>query len=139
VEKLLEIKTGTYNEKRYGIPWIATINFEHTSRGSYGFGTWVGTPGYAGLLQIKVKPGDIIARGQKDNRQPRNSTPSFYLINADGEIDEETGAMSLGRAYEMWREYKRSKNTVDKDELLLEREKLLKRLGEIDNLLKTNC
>lgn len=87
------IKTSSYNEKRYGKPWIAKVTFESASNAHYAWGEWCGTPGYSGLLEIDVAPGDIVARGQKDFRKPRNSAPDFYIYRGterpagDGDSD----------------------------------------------------
>jgi hypothetical protein len=39
------------------------------------------------VLTIEATTGDIIAIGQKDNRQPKNSAPDFYVVAADGTLD----------------------------------------------------
>lgn len=80
----LEIRTGSYNERRYGRPWIAKVNFNTTSQGNFQFGEWVGQPGDSGLLILEVETGDIVARGQKDLRKPRNSAPEWYQLTSEG-------------------------------------------------------
>jgi len=83
------IETDTYNEKRYSRPWIAYVRFE-TAKGEFEFGDFIGEHGYEGLLKlINIKVGDIVARGQKDYRKPRNSAPTYYIVeNEKGDLKE---------------------------------------------------
>ena len=76
----ITIETNTYNHRRYGKPWIAVVDFAGNAKGDFAWGDWTGDHfnGGAGVLSIVANPGDIIARGQKDNRQPRNSAPAFF-------------------------------------------------------------
>lgn len=83
----IKIETATYNERRYGKPWIAKVSFEKSKKGDFTFGEWVGRPGQAGELYINADPGDIIAQGQKNHRKPRNSVPYYYLVNASGTLE----------------------------------------------------
>ncbi len=95
----LTIETSSYNEKRYGKPWIANVDFENNKQGYFRFGEWVGSLGGSGLLEIEATPGDIIARGQKDMRKPRNSAPDFYQLQADGTLED----ISKVEAYKRWK------------------------------------
>lgn len=86
----ISIDTSVYNERRYGKPWIAKIVFTSASKCDFAWGDWVGdhyNGGEGTLVLADLKPGDIIAKGQKDNRKPRNSAPDFYVVKSDGEID----------------------------------------------------
>lgn len=85
----IEIKTGSYNQRRYSKPWIAKVNFAQNPKGDYKFGDWVGdhSCGSKGLLIIMADEGDIIAEGQKDFRQPKNNTPIYYRVS-DGKLVE---------------------------------------------------
>lgn len=77
----LQVATTAYNEKRYGKPWIARVVDEQLS---FRFGKFVGDEGYAGLLVLDVEAGDVIARGQKDNRNQRaQEPPAYFVVNAD--------------------------------------------------------
>jgi len=82
-EVMMEItkETGSYNQRRMGRPWIAKVDFTN-SKGDFSWGDWTGDQynGGAGVLSINAKPGDIIATGQKDNRQPKNSAPDFFVV-----------------------------------------------------------
>jgi hypothetical protein len=80
----IEIETGSYNEKRYGKPWIAKVGFSQDPKGSYVFGSFVGDPGYEGMLVIDLNPGDIGAQGQKDHRARRPEPPEYFVVNEDG-------------------------------------------------------
>ena len=127
----IKIETSNYNDRRYGKPWIARVDFT-SGKPDYQWGDWIGTPGYEGVLTIKATPGDIIARGQKDNRNPRNSAPSFFVVTPNGEI-EPLG--DKGNAYKYYLAHK--DNTPDKPTLEKEKEMLLTRLTEIDTLLNS--
>jgi len=97
----IEIDTPSYNERRYGKPWIATVDFSASAKGEFSFGDWVGQPGDEGVLTlVNVQVGDVIARGQKDTRQPRNSAPDFYVVDADGDLR----AVSKADAYKHWQQ-----------------------------------
>lgn len=85
----LEISTGSYNDRRYGKPWIAKVSFE-TAKGSFVFGEWFGDVGEEGFLEIEAEPGDVIARGQKDFRKPINSAPGYYLVKEGGGLKSVT-------------------------------------------------
>ena len=80
-------ETGSYNERRYGKPWIARVDYTESRKGEFKFGEWVGRIGGEGELYIKAEPGDIIATGQKDFRKPRNSAPDYYIVTAEGNLD----------------------------------------------------
>ena len=76
---LIQRKTSSYNDRRYGKPWIAEVIFPD-SKGSFRFGDWTGQAGEEGLLEIEVEEGAIVARGQKDFRKPKNSMPDYYEV-----------------------------------------------------------
>lgn len=77
-------ETGAYNDRRYGKPWIARVDYSQSSKGEFAFGDWVGRPGSEGELYVEASPGDIVACGQKDFRKPRNSAPDYYIVTANG-------------------------------------------------------
>lgn len=74
----LNITTSSYNERRYSSPWIARVDFSTNVQGEFQWGDWIGDKGSGGLLELDCEPGDIVARGQKDNSKPRNSAPDWY-------------------------------------------------------------
>ena len=76
----IERETDSYNDRRYGKPWIARVDFSANPQGEFTWGTWIGDPGDAGLLEIEAEIGDIVARGQKDFRKPKNSAPDWYQV-----------------------------------------------------------
>ena len=99
----IERETSVYNERRYGKPWIAKVEF-NDSKGTFIFGDWVGDArsGSEGILVLdNIEPGEIFARGQKDFRKPRNSSPDFYILRPDG-----TGELiaSKAAAYKHYRQ-----------------------------------
>jgi hypothetical protein len=83
----IRIETPVYNERRYGRPWIARVDFSSSLRGEFLFGEWLGRHGYTGELYVEAEPGDIVARGQKDLRNARNSAPSYYIVQDDGNLE----------------------------------------------------
>ena len=127
-------ETGSYNERRMGKPWIAKVDFSN-AKGEFSFGDWAGDSrnGGAGVLSINAEQGDIIAVGQKDNRQPRNSSPDFYVVRFDGSL------LSLGdkgAAYKHFQNEKKESKKIDREALLEEKKNLEARLFLIDTLLK---
>jgi len=127
----VEIETKSYNEKRYGKPYIGIINFSNSSEGEISWGKFIGTEGYEGLLSIEAESGDVLIRGQKDNRGS-NSSPRYYRLNSDGEL------IDIG--YNKLDAYKASKDKVSMgvDALIVEREKLLLRIAKIDELISND-
>ena len=87
----MEIKqtTSSYNQRRYGKPWIATVDFTKSVKGYWNWGDWVGDGqnGGEGFLILDVNLGDIVAQGQKDFRKPQNSAPVFYIVDHSGNLD----------------------------------------------------
>lgn len=85
----ITIKTEAYNQRRFSKPWIAVVDFSSSPKGDFKWGSWVGThnSGSEGLLVIETNEGDIVAHGQKDFRQPRNSTPTYCQVR-DGQLVE---------------------------------------------------
>jgi len=128
----ITIETDSYNERRYGRPWIAKVDFSESVKGDFAFGDWAGDHynGGAGVLTINADPGEIIAQGQKDNRKPRNSAPDFNVVGIAGNF-EHLG--DKGDAYKYFLEIKAA--THDLDALQKERVVLLARIVEIDNIL----
>jgi len=98
----IEIETGSYNERRYGKPWIALVDFRDP-KGAFTWGEWVGDArnGSDGLLIIEAEPGDVVARGQKDHRKYRNSAPDWYVVSEDGTLSAVGGKVEALKA---WRE-----------------------------------
>lgn len=92
----VSIDTDSYNEKRYGKPWIAKATFENNKM-VYSFGDWVGTHGFKGMLILdNVAVGDIIARGQKDNRGNNNEI-IYYIAE-----EEDFKKVSKLEAFNHW-------------------------------------
>lgn len=79
----LSIETDSYNERRYGKPYIGVLN--PTDGKIIRWGQWIGTPGEAGLLEIEVEPFDAVMHGQKDWRG-NNSTPHYATVQEDGSL-----------------------------------------------------
>ena len=129
----ITILTDSYNERRYGKPWIAKVNFSADPKGAYTWGDWIGDHrnGGAGTLSILANPGDIIAEGQKDNRNPRNSAATFHVVTTSGELE------SIGDKGDAYKHFLAAKAPgINHDALAAEKEKLLARIAEIDSLLE---
>lgn len=127
----ITIDTISYNQRRMGRPWIARVDFS-TPKGDFLWGDWTGDHynGGAGVLSINADAGDIIATGQKDNRQPKNSAPNFYVVTPEDELKD---LGDKGAAYKYYLEHKDT--APDLDALRREKETLLARIAEIDKLL----
>ena len=84
----VERATSSYNQRRYSKPWIAKVDFSKNPNGDFTWGDWVGDHhnGSEGLLVIEANPGDIIATGQKDFRQPKNSAPNWWIVAPNGQL-----------------------------------------------------
>ena len=87
----IQINTRSYNDRRYGRPYIAKLDFADDPKGAPTWGQWVGQPGDEGILITDAEPGDILMQGQKDNRG-RNSAPDYYVVLADGSLESKAEA-----------------------------------------------
>ena len=128
----ITLETSSYNHRRMGKPWIAKVDFA-TPKGDFTWGDWTGDHynGGEGVLSIDVNPGDIIATGQKDNRQPKNSAPDFFVVLANGDID------NLGDKGNAYKYYLANKDQeIDRPALEIEKTTLMARLAEINKLLE---
>lgn len=123
----LTLDTESYNERRYGKPWIALVTFDSVSNAQFKFGAWVGDEGYKGVLEIGAKEGDVIARGQKDYRKPANSTPRYFIFE-NGDLKE----VSKKDAY---LHYLAQQDKPDEEKLLVRKAELLAELEEIEKQL----
>jgi hypothetical protein len=125
----ISIETGSYNERRYGKPYIAVLNSTDATVNRWG--TWIGTPGSEGILEIEAAPGDVIMKGQKDNRG-NNGTPDYAIIREDGSREYMSKAAAIKASREMQAE---KKPVANQESLREERQKLLERIAEIDAIL----
>ena len=73
------IETPSYNERRYGRPWIAEVSGK-----DFRWGEFQGRNGEAGVLSIEAHPGALIAEGQKDIRKGRGGVDRYYLAMPNG-------------------------------------------------------
>lgn len=82
----ISIDTPPYNARRYGKPWIARVDYTTSiSKPEFIWGEWAGSHGSAGLLEIDVQPGDIVAKGQKDLRKNRGGA-YYSQVQEDGTL-----------------------------------------------------
>ncbi|XID91023.1 hypothetical protein ACF3MZ_21225 [Paenibacillaceae bacterium WGS1546] len=84
----VKIEYGSYNSRRYGKPWGAKVSFEGAKL-SYDFaaGSFLGDD-RGGNVYIDCEPGDVVAAGQKDNRNPRYTENKLYIVQKDGSLAE---------------------------------------------------
>lgn len=95
----ITISTSSYNDRRYGKPWIAKVDFSTDAKGNFLWGTWLGQPGEAGELTLTdLQLGDVIAQGQKDFRKPRNSAPEWGYIDAAGALNNAASKIEAVKA-----------------------------------------
>ena len=115
---------GAYNDRRYGRPWGAKISFVGP-KPAYDFcGRWDG-----GEVVLDANPGDIVAFGQKDHRNPRNTENNLYIVKDDGTLE----SVTEGEARNHYMASKQSPVVHSKsDTLTAERAKLVARIAEID-------
>lgn len=88
--------TRSYNERRYGKPWIATVDFSDP-KGTFNFGQWIGAKGQEGELVVEAAPGDVVAQGQKDNRG--SSSTDYHIVQQDGSLGS---VVTKIEAYKAW-------------------------------------
>ena len=94
----IEIKTESYNKRRYGKPWVAKVSFNEDGELKYEFHTWIGDPGSEGILVIDANEGDIIANGQRDHRGS-NSSNFKYLVLKNGKILHISSKVDIFKLY----------------------------------------
>ena len=75
-------KTESYNERRYGKPWMAVITTSTTK--DFSFIDWEGRPGRRGEFSFFAEPGTIVAYGQKDLRKGRGGVDGYQICMPDG-------------------------------------------------------
>lgn len=95
----LTIETDLYNERRYSKPYVGVVS--SLDGNVVRWGTWIGTPGDAGILEIEVEPGEIVMHGQKDNRG-NNGAPQYAIVSDDGALEYmgKAAAVTKARAIE---------------------------------------
>ena len=132
------IETESFNGKRKSQPWIAIVDFQQCARGVFAFGEWAGDAknGSEGTLVIEAEAGDIIADGQKDNRNLSHSRSNFHVVLPNGDLHK---IGDKGKAFKA--HLNGIFNYIDTiapspDKLLEEKEKLERRIIEIDKLLE---
>jgi hypothetical protein len=91
-----ERETGSYNEKRMGPPWIAVVRLGADGDLKYDFcGFSTAKWGSEGLLSIACRPGDVIARGQKDHSKPWGGIHRILVMEPTGHMRELTRTEAL--------------------------------------------
>lgn len=83
----IQIKTESYNHRRFGRPYIATVDFSKNPKGDCTWGDWVGSPGEVGILVIEAQPNQVVMKGQKDFRARRPDPPEYGMVEDDGTVE----------------------------------------------------
>ena len=77
------LKTASYNEKRWGKPWLAVVTADEKGKAQYSFdGEYIGEAGYDGQLLMRAETGQIIAHGQRDGRG-NGTMNTWYKVVGD--------------------------------------------------------
>jgi hypothetical protein len=104
-------QTESYNEKRYGKPWMAFVTGSLTK--DFAFIDWQGrSPGCAGEFNFTADPGTLIAYGQKDIRKNRGGVDGYQICMPDGSlpiITKWAAELRKMQPEERWREVARRK------------------------------
>lgn len=128
--------TESYNQRRYGKPWIARVDFSTNNKGDFHWGDFIGDyrNGSAGVLVVYAEPKDLVVVGQKDNRKLSSSTSDYYVVQEDGSL-ELLG--DKGKAFKYFLDNKGEPVIQSSmlEPLLKEKEELLNRLSEIEKLI----
>lgn len=77
-------KTPSYNEKRYGKPWLAIVTTSLAK--DFEFIDWSGRWGCAGEFAFDAAPGTMLAYGQKDMRKGRGGVGGYQICMPDGSL-----------------------------------------------------
>lgn len=133
----IEIQWCGYNYRRYGRPWGARVTFD----GGKPVYEWTGH--YDGeALVLDAEPGDVIAFGQKDHRNPRGTVKYFAIVEPGAECDfvgvspSSTMQQGLRKVTEgEARNHLAQRN--ERDALLAERNRLTARLAQIEQELSS--
>lgn len=76
---------GSYNQRRYGRPWIAKItSWPIGGKPEVQWGGYCGDDN-GGEVEIEAVPGDIIRTGQKDHRGGKTEA-TWNIVQADGSL-----------------------------------------------------
>lgn len=93
-------ETPSYNDRRHGPYWCASVSFADGPKPIYTWGESTGKWGQAGVLRVPCKPGDIVAWGQKDLRRPDKSNHYLLAMDDNGSMVE----MSKTQAWKHWQD-----------------------------------
>ncbi|MDR1685192.1 MAG: PLxRFG domain-containing protein [Desulfovibrio sp.] len=87
---LVSKQFGPYNDRRYSRPWGAKITLAG-EKTNYSFdGKFYGDADSGGTVEIPgIKPGDVVAFGQKDTRGSGSGTYNeWFIVQADGSLEK---------------------------------------------------
>lgn len=76
--------TPSYNERRYGKPWMAILTTSTTK--DFSWLQWEGRPGCSGEFSFSAEPGTLLAYGQKDIRKGKGGVDGYQICMPDGTL-----------------------------------------------------
>ena len=82
----IKLNTHGYSTQRFGIPWIARVNFATKTPYDFTMGQWVGEEGEPGLLTVDCEEGGIVVIGQEDFSRPENSADDWFQVR-EGKLE----------------------------------------------------
>ena len=90
---------GSYNQRRYSCPWgaIVTLSNGKPAYNFCGFFTGNHRNGTGGDVIISnATPGQIVAFGQKDNRNPKYTENDWYVVDNEGNLQDISRNEAIG-------------------------------------------
>lgn len=79
---IISIPTKPYNHYVLSRPWIGKLSFRVDGfHDVIEWGSFLGQPGYAGMLTLEAEPGDIVGYGQKNWKSPRESYVHYFRVS----------------------------------------------------------
>lgn len=76
--------TPSYNERRYGKPWMAILTTSTTK--DFSWLQWEGRFGCSGEFSFSAEPGTLLAYGQKDIRKGKGGVDGYQICMPDGTL-----------------------------------------------------
>ncbi|MDR2054482.1 MAG: hypothetical protein LBQ10_01220 [Desulfovibrio sp.] len=94
----VSFEIGAYNHRRYSKPWGAIVTFDGP-KPQYNFdaAAYLGDD-TGGRVIVQCRVGDIVARGQRDNRNPKYTENNWCIVEDGGK----TRTVDKAEAYDHW-------------------------------------
>ena len=79
-------KFSSYNQRRYGNPWICKItDWETGKQPSVVWGAFYGSGNSGGEVEIDAESGDVVRTGQRDHRG-NNTSADWFIVDETGKL-----------------------------------------------------